>query len=127
MLDSSDMPITVLLADDSEFMRRAIRRFFEIDQQIQVVAEASSFKDAIQLARELKPEAVVLDVYMGRGNSVTALEINAGLVESKVLAISFSNNDETKAIAQSFGAVEWLDKATLADELIPVIKRWMRA
>jgi DNA-binding NarL/FixJ family response regulator len=117
------MLTTVLLVDDSPFMRKAITKFFEGNAEIKVLAEAGSFKEAIEMARMFYPEVIVTDVYLGRGTSVTPLEIRAGFAESKILAISFSNDDETRAIAESFGAVELLDKAKLAEELIPAIKR----
>jgi hypothetical protein len=48
------------------------------------------------------------------------------LADSKVLAISFLTNDETKAIADSYGAVAFLDKTKLAEELIPAIKQCVK-
>ena len=120
------VPITVLLADDSPFMRKAIANLLKDDKEIHLLAEAGGFKEAIQMASSFYPHVIIMDVYMGRGNSVTPSEIKAGLADSKILAISFSDDDETKALAHSFGAVEWLDKAKLADELIPAIKRCVK-
>jgi DNA-binding NarL/FixJ family response regulator len=89
------------------------------------VDEASSFRQTIELAKGFNPQVVVLDVYMGRGSDPTPAEIRSSLTRCKLLAISFSNDDETKALAYSFGAIELLDKTTLADHLLPAIKRWM--
>ena len=117
------MPISVLLADDSPFMRKAIANLLKVDKEIHLLAEAGSFKEAIKMASTFYPDVTIMDVYMGRGNSVTPSEIKSSLADSKILAISFSDDDETKALAHSFGAIEWLDKAKLADELIPALKR----
>jgi DNA-binding NarL/FixJ family response regulator len=119
------MRISVLLVDDSPFMRKAISKFFEGNAEIQVLADTGSFKDAIQMARTFRPQVIVMDVYMD-GTKVPPLELKAVLADSKILAISFSNSDETRAIAHSFGAIELLDKAKLAEELIPAIKRCMQ-
>jgi chemotaxis response regulator CheB len=120
------MPISVLLADDSPLVRKAIVTPLNTDPEIHVFAEASNFRQTIQLARTFFPEVIVMDVYMDRGNDPTLLEIKLSLADSKVLAISFSNDDETKALADSYGAVEWLDKTKLTDELIPAIKRCVK-
>jgi DNA-binding NarL/FixJ family response regulator len=120
------MSISVLLADDSPLVRKAIVSILKVDPEIHVFAEASNFKQTIQLARTFLPEVIVMDVYMGRGNNPTLLEIKLSLADSKVLAISFSNDDETKALADNYGAVKWLDKTKLADELIPAIKRCVK-
>jgi len=87
------MPITVLLADDSPFVRKAIRKILEDDAEIRVVAEASSFRQTIELAKGFNPQVVVLDVYMGRGSDPTPAEIRSSLTRCKLLAISFSNDD----------------------------------
>jgi hypothetical protein len=67
-----------------------------------------------------------MDVYMGRGNGPTLSEIKFSLADSKIFGNSFSDDDETKALANSYGVVEWLDKTKPADELIPAIKRWVK-
>jgi DNA-binding NarL/FixJ family response regulator len=120
------MSISVLLADDSPLIRKAIVSILKVDSEIHVFAEAADFQQTIQLARMFHPEVIVLDVYMGRGNNVTPSEIKLSLGDSKILAMSFSDDEETKAIARSFGAVEWLDKTKLADELISAIKRHVK-
>jgi len=119
------MPITVLLADDSPFVRKAIRNLLKDDREIKVVAEASNFRTTLQFAQDFGPQLIVLDVYMGRGTNPTPVDVRSALAHSRILAISFSNDDETKALAYSFGAIELLDKTTLADNLIPAIKRWI--
>jgi chemotaxis response regulator CheB len=93
------MPISVLLADDSPLVRKAIVSIPKVDPEIHVFAEASNFRQTIQLTRRFFPEVIVMDVYMGRGNGPTLLEIKLSLADSKILAISFSNDDETKALA----------------------------
>jgi DNA-binding NarL/FixJ family response regulator len=117
------MSISVLLADDSPLTRKAITSLLNFDLEIHVLADAADFKQTMLLATTLRPQVIIMDVYMGRGTSVTPSEIKSALADSKVLAISFSYDDETKAIADSYGAVELLDKTKLADELIPAIRR----
>jgi DNA-binding NarL/FixJ family response regulator len=120
------MPISVLLADDSPLVRKAIVSILKVDPEIHVFAEASNFRQTIQLTRTFFPKVIILDVYMECGNDPTLSEIKLSLADSKIIAMSFSTDEETKAIAQSYGAAEWLDKTKLADELIPAIKRCMK-
>lgn len=120
------MPISVLVADDSPLIRKVIAGILEVDPEINVAAQAANFYQTMLLASTLRPEVIVMDVYMGRGNNVTPGEMKAGLADSIVLAISFSYDDETKALAERYGAVTLLDKTKLTEELIPAIKRCVK-
>ena len=122
MVDLSTMKISLLLADDSEIMRNAIVGILQADPEIQLLAQASNFIQTMELANRLHPQVVVMDLYMKDENDVTPTEIKSSLRGSVLLAISLRNDDETKAIAESFGAVTLLDKVNLATELIPAIK-----
>jgi two-component system, NarL family, response regulator LiaR len=117
------MTITVLLADDSQMMRKGIADFLKSDPEIQVVAEASSFSQTMQLISSLHPQIVLMDLHMGDENTVTPSQVKSCLDGSSLQAISFWNDDQTKALAESFGAVVVLGKTKRAFELIPAIKR----
>jgi chemotaxis response regulator CheB len=121
-VDLSTMKISVLLADDSEIMRNAIVGILQANPEIQLLAQAPSFIQTMELASRLHPQVVVMDLYMKDENDVTPTQIKSSLRGSVLLAISLRNDDETKAIAESFGAVTLLDKVNLATELIPAIK-----
>ena len=58
------MPIRVLLADDSEVVRKAISRLLQSDPEIGLVAEAISYGETEQLTRRLRPQVVVMDIHM---------------------------------------------------------------
>ena len=120
------MTISVLLADDSEIIRKVIADLLKGDPEIQIVAKATSFSQTMQLAEKLHPQIVVMDLHMGDENDVTPSHIKSCLVGSLLLAISFWNDNETKTLADSFGAVAWLDKTKLTEELIPAIKRYAK-
>jgi len=66
-----NMPITVLLADDAAIMRRAIRNVLESDPEIKIVGETADFARTIQMAADLKPQVVVMDLHMPDATSVT--------------------------------------------------------
>ena len=109
------MCVKVLLADDAEVVRNAIRSLFSGCEDISFVGEAATFSETVQKAQELLPDVVIFDLHMAEGNS---LHLPAGM---RLLAISIANDDEAKAIAESIGAAKFLDKMSLAQELIPAI------
>lgn len=119
------MAIKVLLADDSEVVRRAISRLLEQDPEIELVGEAVDFTQTIQMTNELKPEIVILDLHMRDEGELAPGDIRDRLHHSpsRILAISIWNDAESKALAESFGAFTLLDKMDLVTDLIPVIKQ----
>jgi DNA-binding NarL/FixJ family response regulator len=113
---------TVLLADDSEIMRKAILDLLRADPDIQVLAQVASFDQTMKLATKLHPQVIVLDLHMGDERKVTRSELKSCLNGSRLLAMSIWTDEETKSLAEGIGAVVLLDKTKLADELIPAIK-----
>jgi DNA-binding NarL/FixJ family response regulator len=124
MCGENPMSTTVLLADDSPVMRKVIKHFLKDDLNIVVVAEGANFAQTMKLALILQPHVIVLDLHMGDEYAVTPSQIKASLNGSRLIAMSIWNDNETKSLAETFGAVALLDKATLATELIPAIKRY---
>jgi two-component system, NarL family, response regulator DevR len=118
------MTISVLLTNDSEIMRKAIADLPQGDPEIQVLAEAASLSQAMQLIDKLRSQIVVIDLHMGDDRDVTSSQVKSCLVGSTLPAISLWNYDETKALADSYGAAVLLDKTKLAYELIPAIKQY---
>ena len=116
------MSIRVLLADDSEIVRRSIRAVLCSQPEIEIVGEAADFSQTIQLLNEVKPQVVVLDLHMPDRTATSLLDVKSHLNhDSRVLPMSLSNDPETKALAESLGAFPLLDKMELADKLIPTI------
>jgi DNA-binding NarL/FixJ family response regulator len=117
------MPITVLVADDAEVMRRELRRFLADLPSIELVGEAADFAELVRMTRELKPQIVVMDLHMTpdsheRGYQELKSCLNCG---SRLLAISFSNDEGAKTLADRLGAIRLLDKMNLYSELVPAI------
>ena len=116
------MPITVLLADDTEVIRRAISSLLTPHPAVQIVGEASDFAQTIQMANDLKPQVIVMDLHMSKHDCDPDRDLRPRLNRgSKLLAISLSNDEEAEELAASLGAVRLVDKMNLYDELIPAI------
>ena len=118
------MPITVLVADDKEVVLSSIRLLLGPDPEIRVVGEAASFRQTLQRATELKPQIVVMDLHMPDESCLSSQEIKSQLdrLGSRLIAMSFWNDEDTQALARSLGAVTLLDKMRLTTDLIPAIK-----
>jgi DNA-binding NarL/FixJ family response regulator len=122
---SQNMPITVLLADDAAILRRAIRHVLKAEPKIQIIGEAENFAQTIKMTTELKPQIVVMDLYMPDSSIINPSDIKSSIAASaaRLLVISIWNDEDSQALAKTYGAVAFLDKAHLGTELIPAIKR----
>ena len=119
------MCITVLLADDTAVMRRAIRTLLGREPGIELVGEAKDFAQTVSLTRKLKPQVVILDLHMPDTAHLTPMTVSEGLLAyaARVLAMSVWNDENALALAQSYGAMELLDKMRLGQELIPAVMK----
>jgi len=126
MMNRAQETIKILLADDSATIRRAIRQLLALQNAIEVVGEATSYAQAIQLTSALKPRLVVLDLHMPDDRYVTPEEVKSCLNNAELLAISLRNDKEAEVLAESLGATILLDKANLANTLVPTIVRLCR-
>ena len=81
--------LRVLLVDDHELMREGLRSILEREEEVEVVGEAVSGRAALELARTLAPDVVVMDVAMQDQNGIEATrQIRAACPGVKVLALS---------------------------------------
>ena len=119
------LPIKVLLADDSEIMREAIKKLLEDEPRIRIVGEASGFDTALQSVADAKPDILLLDLHLPQKRDLPASIVRSQLNCIKyTLAISFANDEEAKSLAASYGAAALLDKMSLYTELVPAIMRF---
>jgi DNA-binding NarL/FixJ family response regulator len=120
------MPIKVLLADGSEVMRPAIVRVLKEEPLIDLVGEATSFAETLQLTAALKPDVLLMDLHMhDEREYVPELVKSQVLLNTKcILAMSVWNDADAEALAESFGAKSLLDKNNLFSELIPAITQF---
>lgn len=115
--------ITVLLADDHALVRRGFRKILEDDEFIKVVGEASNGVEAIQLAKELKPKVVVMDLAMPELDGVQATkEILKHVPGTAVLVLSMHADDNYIRNAFDAGARGYLLKNAIDVDLAGAIR-----
>jgi len=123
-----DMSIKVLLADDSHAMLAALRKRLAEDSRIRLVGTVSSFAAMMQMISDFKPEVLLLDLHLPEERHFTPDFIKSQLGSvPHTLAVSLSNNAESKALAVSYGAESLLDKMNLYDQIIPAIMSCCKA
>jgi DNA-binding NarL/FixJ family response regulator len=112
-----------MLVDDHEVVRRGLRGFLELQDDIEVVGEATDGQQAIDLAIQLTPDVVLMDLLMPRVDGLTAIaEIRTRLPETEVVAVtSFIEEDKVTAALEA-GASGYLLKDASADEVVTAIR-----
>jgi len=117
------MSIRLLVADDHAVVRAGLRSMVA-GTDIEVAAEASHGGEAFQLALELRPDLVLLDVRMPEVDGIACLgRIRAELPEVPVLMFSAYDNPTYIARAVALGAVGYLVKTTSKEDLLSAIRR----
>lgn len=117
------MPIRIVIADDHSVVRQGLRMFLALDPELEVIAEASNGLEALNLARELSPDVVLMDLLMPVMDGITAIgAIRKELPDVEVLALTSVLEDASVVGAVKAGAIGYLLKNTQADELCRAIK-----
>lgn len=114
------MSIRVLVADDHAAVRAGIVLILEGASDMEVVAEAADGEEAVALARELRPDVVLMDVRMPRLDGLSATRELAG--EADVLILTTFDVDEYVFGALRAGAAGFLLKNTDADALVEAVR-----
>jgi DNA-binding NarL/FixJ family response regulator len=117
------MSIRILLADDHTLMRQGLRHILESHAEFDVVAEASSGIEAVEAARQHKPDVAVVDVAMKELNGIEATsQILKHSPLTSVLILSMYSDERYVLRAVKAGARGYLLKNSAGDELLQAIQ-----
>jgi NarL family two-component system response regulator LiaR len=117
-------PITVMIVDDHEMVRRGARGYLEAQPDISVVAEAESGAEAVRLARENVPDVVLMDLVMPGMDGVEATrQVKDVSPRTKIIILTSYHEDEHIFPALQAGAISYLLKDVKAPELVEAIQR----
>lgn len=116
-------PIRVLLVDDHLMVRDGLRTFLSLQEDIEVVAEASNGQEAIALCAQTQPDVILMDILMPGMDGPTATQkIRANFPDIKVIALtSFVEPELVKSAIQS-GAISYLLKDVRPERLAQAIR-----
>ena len=117
-------PITVLLADDNQVVREEFRKLLELEDDLEIVGEAINGLQALDLARNLRPALVLMDVTMpGILNGLQATrQILKVAPATKVLMLSAYNDEVYVEEAINSGAMGYLIKQTSSNNVCHAIR-----
>ncbi|WP_445184225.1 response regulator [Pseudonocardia sp. Cha107L01] len=117
------MPVRVLIVDDHSVVRQGLRMFLKLDAELEVVGEAANGAEAIQMARALTPDVVLMDLLMPGTDGIAATQrIRAEVPNTEVLALTSVLEDASVVGAVQAGAIGYLLKDTQAEQLCKAIK-----
>ena len=117
------MSIRLLLVDDHRMLREALRSLFARAHDIEVVGEAGDGRKAIEMARELVPEVVVMDIGMRELNGIGATrQIREENSRIKVIVLSTHSDERYVLRALEAGASGYVLKVSAFDELLGAVR-----
>ncbi len=112
------MTTRVLLADDHKILRQGLQTLLQNEPNIEVVGQADNGRDAIELAKELQPDVVIMDVAMPDVSGIEATrELLNAVPTSKVVALSMHSDQRFVAGMLAVGASGYLLKNAAFEEL----------
>ena len=115
--------IKVLIADDHPLFRQGIKQILELEKDITVVAQASNGSEAVQLARELAPDVILMDINMpGTGGLQAIEEIKGENINSRIIVLTIHEDREYLIKTLQMGAEGYVLKDAEPSVLIDAIR-----
>ncbi len=117
-------PITVLLVDDHEVVRQGVRAFLEAHTEFTVVGEAGTGAAAVQLAKDLVPDVVLMDLIMPGMDGVEATrQVKNASPRTQIVVLTSYHEDEHIFPALQAGALSYILKDCKMEELAEAIRK----
>ena len=116
--------INIVLADDHVLVRKGIKSMLESDSEIAVIGEAGNGKEALRVAKELKPDILVLDIRMPEMTGLEAASLlHDHAPETRAVILSMHDSEEYVVQALQAGAYGYLLKDTDKEEFVKALKQ----
>jgi DNA-binding NarL/FixJ family response regulator len=117
------MATRIMLADDHHLFRQGVKRILETQEGFEVVAEAGSGLEAIELAKQHKPDIAVVDIAMKELNGIEATaQLLRGSPETAVLILSMYSDERYVLRAVKAGARGYILKDTVEEGLLEAVR-----
>jgi DNA-binding NarL/FixJ family response regulator len=119
--------VTVLVADDMPDIRLLLKATFDLDTRFDVVGEAASAHECLELARRLKPEVVVLDLGMPGGEGLeTVARLRTMLPDGRIVVLSGQHHTHVAADVMASGADAYLQKGSAVNRLVALLQEYFQ-
>ena len=113
----------VLIVDDHEIMRDGLKGLLQFEAGMEVVGEAADGAKAIELAKHLKPDVIVMDVNLGDMTGIEATRrITAEMPSVRIIGLSMHMDAQIAVAMKEAGAVAYLTKGGPAEDLVSAIR-----
>jgi DNA-binding NarL/FixJ family response regulator len=123
LLEIDTMTIRIMIVDDHAVVRQGLKMFLSLDSELEIIGEASDGREALNMARELRPDVILMDLLMPVMDGIEAITaIKSEMPDIELIALTSVLEDASVIGAIRAGAVGYLLKNTRADELIQAIK-----
>jgi NarL family two-component system response regulator LiaR len=120
----ANQTIKILIVDDHPRVREALHVFLELWDDFEVVGEAASGAEAIQLSTHLKPDVILMDIIMPEIDGVSATtQIHKSFPEIRIILMTSSVDHDPVEVVQKSGASAYLPKNGPAQEFESVIRK----
>jgi DNA-binding NarL/FixJ family response regulator len=115
-------PITVLVAEDHAIVRQGLCALLKADAHFKVVGEARTGREAVELARSLRPNVILMDIAMPELNGLEATrQILAANASARIIILSAHSDDQYIERTSAAGVAGYLEKQMSADILTTAI------
>jgi two-component system, NarL family, response regulator DevR len=114
--------IRLVIADDSEILRKALRNFFASEPRFEIVGEAQDYAETIAIVIDRKPDVLLMDLRMPGIGSRGEIAKLSTTCRCPVIVMSFAADAEARSLAASTSAARLVDKAKLYKTLVPTIE-----
>ncbi len=116
----------ILVADDSDIVRRAIIALLSRQPDLEVCGEAKDRTESLHETRELRPDVVLIDVNMPGGGLETARLVRNEMPSTRIIMISQNDPDVLMTALQDSGADAYVDKSQIATDLVAIIRKFAK-
>ncbi len=114
----------VLLADDHSFVRRGLRTILEATNHYEVCGEATNGSQTLELAAQLAPDILILDISMPPPNGLeVAAQLRQSLPNTRILLVTMHDSEEMLRAAAATGASGYLLKSDAEELLMIALQR----
>jgi DNA-binding NarL/FixJ family response regulator len=115
--------ITILLVDDHQMLREGLKALLESEENLQIIGEAGTGKQAIQLGVDLKPDIIVMDLRLPDMNGVAAIRtIRRKNKKSRIIVLSMYTYKEVVMQAIEAGCAGYVPKSSAHIDLLRAIR-----